>query len=38
MNRSKFTKGQTMQTDESLKPPAWECKYHGVWFLADYSA
>ena len=31
MNRSKFTKGQTRQTDETLKHTTWECKYHVVF-------
>ena len=31
MNRSKFTKGQTMQTYETLKHTTWECKYHVVF-------
>ena len=29
-NRSKFTKGQTMQTYETLKHTTWECKSCGV--------
>ena len=35
MNRSKFTKGQAMQTYESLKHTTWECKYHVV-FIPKY--
>jgi putative transposase len=31
VNRSKLTKGQTMQTDETLKPTTWESKYHVVF-------
>jgi putative transposase len=31
VNRSKFTKGQTMQTYETLKHTTWECKYHVVF-------
>ena len=31
MNRSKFTKGQIMQTYETLKHTTWECKYHVVF-------
>lgn len=35
MNRSKFTKGQTMQTYETLKHTTWDCKYHVV-FIPKY--
>jgi len=31
VNRSKFTKGQTMQTYETLKHTTTECKYHVVF-------
>jgi len=31
VNRSKFTKGQNLQTYETLKPTTWECKYHVVF-------
>jgi hypothetical protein len=31
VNRSKFTKGDKMQTYETLKHTTWECKYHVVF-------
>ena len=35
VNRSKVTKGQTMQTYETLKHTTWDCKDHVV-FIPKY--